>query len=939
MVHRQNLVIVNTLDKCTGGPITRSRTVGGKKEESCIDYIIVSEDLSQYLTNAMIDSNQLYALTKYTTTKGKHSVKRSDHYTLVANFAVRCCEKKQERIEMFKLRDESGLEKFNKITTKTTGLNRCMSSPELSLEEACNKWYKEFEKVLHQCFKKVRITETPPKNSLDFPIYQLMSENKKLKELLSTAATMCKKTIEWEIAHNDKKIAELQGHKCEETILEEAEKLNVNGEFNSNAAWKLKKKLFPKCSDAPFAVHDTNRQLVTDPKGILNVMKEEFVHRLRNRPIDDEYAELKELKEYLCKLRLEITKNADNSSWSMCQLEKAIHKLKRNKCKDPHGHINELYMYLGCEGLQSLLTLLNRIKEELLVPKNLKLSNVSTIYKGKGSRKDVINLRGIFKLPIVRNILDKLIHIEDQELICESMGPFQVGNQTERGIRDHTLIVHAVILDAKNRNIEIDIQFTDIKQCFDSVWLQDAINDLYHSGVKSRNLNIIFEGNRSTQMCVENKLCSSDRARLQNIVMQGSVSGGTLYSNQLSKLCNQTYTEGIVYMYGNRIPIPTLAMVDDLVSICICCATQSVEKNVKTDEFVKSKKLESQVGDGKCQWMHVGKEECPNSYYTANKKELSQCYIYKYLGDNVSDGWEPLYNKRVEKCKGYAATCLAMCTEMSLGFQMFTIIKMLHQAIFLNGTLTNMETWPMCNDNRITQFERVEQGMFRSILSAHSKTPIESLYFELGVIPFRFKLMARRILYYRTILNRKDDELTKMVISVQEDIGTQGGFFHQVQNDMEALDITKQQLITKSKLCLEDLVNKKVKEAAYAYLQNIARKHSKARHDIYKDLQGCGYFGDVRFSSEDTKLLFKFRTRMFAVRNNFRNKYACVLCPLCATTEDSQQHLFECEVMRIYHETQITYDDIFCDDNNTLLKAARELKKLVQIRSELVPDE
>ena len=50
--------------------------------------------------------------------------------------------------------------------------------------------------------------------------------------------------------------------------------------------------------------------LVTSSGDILSVMKEEFAHRLRNREISPEYAELKEIKEYLCKLRLQITKQA-----------------------------------------------------------------------------------------------------------------------------------------------------------------------------------------------------------------------------------------------------------------------------------------------------------------------------------------------------------------------------------------------------------------------------------------------------------------------------------------------------------------------------------------------------------------------------------------------------------------------------------------------------
>ena len=150
-------------------------------------------------------------------------------------------------------------------------------------------------------------------------------------------------------------------------------------------------------------------------------MKEEFVHRLRNREISQEYEEIKDIKEYLYQLRLQLTKNADFNPWTLQDLKKAINKLKNNKCRDPHGHINELYKHLGIKGLESLLLMLNRIKEELLVPDCLRLSNVSTIYKGKGSKRDVINLRGIFKLPIVRNILDKLIYMEDKVQINKSM--------------------------------------------------------------------------------------------------------------------------------------------------------------------------------------------------------------------------------------------------------------------------------------------------------------------------------------------------------------------------------------------------------------------------------------------------------------------------------------------------------------------------------------
>ena len=273
----------------------------------------------------------------------------------------------------------------------------------------------------------------------------------------------------------------------------------------------MKKKLFPRSIDPLTALFDQHKNLITDPQGIKNVIVKEFQYRLRNREIDENLQDLRKMKEHLCELRLEITRTNDFRPWSMENLNASIKRLMNNKSKDPHGHINEMYKFLGEDGKQTLLMLLNMIKEQLLIPTQLNLSNVTTIYKGKGSKQEVINLRGIFKLAIIRNILDRMVYFDEQKTIKRGMGQHQVGNQKGRSIRDNTFILHAIVNEARENKTSIDIQFTDIAQCFDSIWLQEAVNDLYTSGVISRNLNLLFEGNRKTFMAVVGRI---DRVKL-----------------------------------------------------------------------------------------------------------------------------------------------------------------------------------------------------------------------------------------------------------------------------------------------------------------------------------------------------------------------------------------------------------------------------------------
>ena len=340
--------------------------------------------------------------------------------------------------------------------------------------------------------------------------------------------------------------------------------------------------------------------------------------------------------------------------------------------------------------------------------------------------------------------------------------------------------------------------------------------------------------------------------------------------------------------------------------------------------------------------MHIGCDNCKSSY-KVNQKEISKAAEYKYLGDHAGDRWDTLYKKRLEKAQGYSVQCQAMSTELSLGIQIYSIAKLLHQSIFLNGSLTNMETWPNCTTARIELFERIEQTFLRKILQAHSKTPIECLYLELGVIPFRFHLMKRRILYLHSILQRDMDEITRKVVLLQKEKCRKGDYYSQTKTDMEHLSVSDEDICgTKHKL--EEILKRQTTARAYEYLIQKATGHSKVKEDLYQNCDGCSHYDDVRFSSELTNLLFKFRTRTFLVKNNFRNNYrnTDTLCPLCNSAEDTQEHLFHCRSILKQYKRQCTYQytDIFSKDNDTLLGISKELKVLVNIRNTLIhPDD
>ena len=94
-------------------------------------------------------------------------------------------------------------------------------------------------------------------------------------------------------------------------------------------------------------------------------------------------------------------------------------------------------------------------------------------YKLKGNKSDFNSYRGIFRVPIFRTILDRLIYNDQYEVIDEALSDSNVGARKNRNVRDNIFVLNAITNSVINGNSEpIDIQVFDIEKCFDALWVQ-----------------------------------------------------------------------------------------------------------------------------------------------------------------------------------------------------------------------------------------------------------------------------------------------------------------------------------------------------------------------------------------------------------------------------------------------------------------------------------
>ena len=224
----------------------------------------------------------------------------------------------------------------------------------------------------------------------------------------------------------------------------------------------------------------------------------------------------------------------------------------------------------------------------------------------------------------------------------------------------------------------------------------------------------------------------------------------------------------------------------------------------------------------------------------------------------------------------------------------------LRESMLINGILYNSEAWHGVTLKQINSLESIDEALLRGILKSHSKTPKEFLYLELGVLPLRWILAQRRIMFMKHIETRHDEDLLKKVYLAQKENKTRGNLVELVTKDLKSLQISYDEVT--SSLVSKEQLKKKLKaratNVAFEYLKTKPLTHTKVKSIGYSQLEMQHYLYKSDLSSEEIVTLAAFRPQCVkGIRNNFKKMYGNnIICPLVcdSTAIDTQDHLISC---------------------------------------------
>ena len=955
-----NVSVVNAMDLCEG-TVTRIRETVKSVEMSSIDFFFVNDILKPFITKMTIDTRKEFCLTNYAQVKQNGRAIPSDHCPMLLDMNIKYSKIKPVRTEQFNFRNKECQATFKQITEDSNELNGCFEN-DLPTIKQINLWEKKFFEILFKSFKKIRINNKD-NSKMKSESLKLQEERSKLKKTLKEHD----ETVQDENERIKQKILDIEMKLGDENAKENMRKVEtldaLSGEsecMNTNGMWQLKKKLFPKI--APQIVtgkKDNKDKLVTDPEELKTVYLEEYLERLRNRPMHPDMLAYQVLEEELFKLRIQIAKHTTSEPWSMLELEVVLASLKEKKARDPAGLVNELLSPgVGGRNLKlSILNIFNKIKSENVIPEFMKMADCTTIYKGKGKKNELKNDRGVFIVSIFRSILLKLIYKRKYDIVDQNMSDSNVGARKRKNVRNHVWILHGVVHDVLSSKTKtpIDFEILDYKQCFDGLWLESCLNDIFESGIKDDTLALLYNVNESVNIAIRTPVGKTERKTIHKVVMQGDVFGSLLCSNQVDGFGKECLEQNkYTYKYKGVLDIPPLGMVDDLVCISECGYKTSM-MNAFINHKTNIKKL--QFGVDKCKKIHIGRtkenHKCQDLYVDGWKiknvtnveksneerietfegaEAMETTDSEKYLGDIISNDGTNTKNikNRQNKGQGASTQVILILENIYFGKYYFQAAVALRNSLLISTMLFNSETWYNVTNVELERLEKIDEKCLRKILNAPFATPKIMLYLELGVTPIRYIVKSRRLNFLQYILHEDKSSMLNKFLQIQLNKPTKKDWGSQVKKDIEELelDVKIEDIENMPKITFKKLVKAKVNEHAFKYLES--KKKSKTKGVPHMELKIQEYLepNEDDMSLSEKQFIFKSRSRMLEVKANMKNDYTILTCCACGKEEETQMHLMQCEVLNkniTENSHESDYMDLFCPDLVKMREAGRVL--------------
>ena len=892
LISEGNYCLVNSLVKCDGGPFTREEP-NNPNVKSCLDLVIVSEGLVEYIVKLTIDKDRKF--TPHRAGKGK--LIYADHYAM--HFIMKGIPlktpvmKKDSSQVIWNTNRPGGWEKYQEMTEHNIEFDKIVEeAEEMTSKEIMGKMEKISTKIKFKCFGKV-------KNSRG------MDSDKDLellyKEKCSANSEEETRTVETKIAE---KLLEKQRKDYEVKLDYLTEVKRVKGK--SAAIFKLKDKIVGSKKEGMESVSmndPISGDMICDPEELKRVSVAYLSNLLTNRDPKDEYKQNLQILKLLHEQRM-TEECVDEEDLTEKDFKEMIKKLKKKKAEK-----YKFTLHGGKSYLDALYCLYLKVWMNEEKPMSWEKTNCTMLYKGKNSINEFGNQRFIHSKEEIPKCFESLVIEKAKPKIIKKCSKFQIGGLPGHQSAEHLFTLKSIIGLFSSQGKPVIVNCFDLKKYFDSEVLVDAMDKLYKSGIKGKLYRLIYQLNKNNFIRIKTPVGVTEGFKTGENVTQGSVGGGLISSLNLD-ISVTTFFESSKYevSYGG-IQMNPMIYQDDLARVA--SSVTSAQAGIDKIEVCMETKL-LDLHDEKSCFIVFGKgkalenlnEELVKNPLSLYGKPMIQKQKEKYLGDFLHGGGLAASARSTVDARAIALRtgavevraiiedCRSRCLGgLEVGLDIF-------EMAYIPALMNNAQTWVDIDKETIGKLDDLQYNFLRILLATPASTPRAALAWDCGILKMKFRIMQMKLNFLHYILAQNEDSLAHQILMEQKKNSFPGLVqeCNQFIKDLEILDPFEHWLTTQEwkRMVKTATIDANDKELKY----EIKEKYKKLKNsDLAKEEYGRKtYLRNL--SLQEARTMFKFRSSMTQhVKMNQKNnaEYSAALwkCEECGM-QDTNIHLLSC---------------------------------------------
>ena len=289
-------------------------------------------------------------------------------------------------------------------------------------------------------------------------------------------------------------------------------------------------------------------------------------------------------------------------------------------------------------------------------PENWRETTLIQLYKGKGPRNNLENLRHIHIKNEFSKFFGHLVVTAVKPHLYRNLSKFQIATKPGHRPQEHLFVLKSIIALNPSLGNSIILQTYDYSKFFDRESLSDCMNSLYRYDVKGKLYRLLYLMNRSTRFRVQTPVGMTEEATRGEGLAQGSLEGALVSSVSLDFDVNESFQDSVDEARYFHVRLQPLLYHDDVARIGTTVKSAQVG-NSKMEVIAETKLLDYNleksgfliIGETKAKKkMQIELEESSLLFCDKNmKQENATRYLDDWLStDGLADSVKVTVNKR-----------------------------------------------------------------------------------------------------------------------------------------------------------------------------------------------------------------------------------------------------------------------------------------------------